>query len=105
MPDEQDSQQVVGRPAPVAALRCGGARDDPRLQQGAYITDGIELYEVTGLRRGPGVAGVATARVIVEDCRSYRALEFLPDRICGNFTLVRDAPVDYRPERAESIVR
>ena len=35
---------------------------DPRMQTGAYITDGIDLYEVTGMQRGPGVMGMSTVR-------------------------------------------
>jgi hypothetical protein len=35
---------------------------DPRLEQGAYITDGIDLYEVTGMQREPVVPGGGTAR-------------------------------------------
>ena len=31
---------------------------DPRMQLGAYITDGIDLYEVAGMQRGPGLMGM-----------------------------------------------
>ena len=53
---------------------------DPRMQPGAYITDGIDLYEVTGTQRGPGVMGISTVRISVENCRNLRQLEFLPDQ-------------------------
>ncbi len=75
--------------------------DDPRLQLGAYITDGVDLYEVTGLQRGPGVMGVCTVRVMVENCRNLRALEFLPDKITLAFNLVRLGPAGVGPDLQE----
>jgi hypothetical protein len=48
---------------------------DPRMQVGANITDGIDLYEVTGMQRGPGVMGMSTVRVSVENSRNLRCLE------------------------------
>jgi hypothetical protein len=76
---------------------------DPRMQLGAYITDGIDLYEVTGLQRGPGVLGMSTVRIMVENCRNLRRLEFLPDKIRVAFELVRAAPVGRCPDRLEDI--
>ena len=73
------------------------------MQAGAYITDGIDLYEVTGLHRGPGVMGVSTVRIAVENCRNLRSLEFLPDKIRSAFELVRAAPVGRCPDRLEDI--
>lgn len=76
---------------------------DPRLQTGAYITDGIDLYEVTGLQRGPGVMGMSTVRITVENCRNLRSLELLPDKIRTAFELVRAAPVGRCPDLLEDI--
>jgi hypothetical protein len=71
---------------------------DPRMQLGAYITDGIDLYEVTGMQRGLGVMGMSTVRIMVENCRNLRCLEFLPDKIRMVFELVRAAPVGLCPD-------
>jgi hypothetical protein len=76
---------------------------DPRMQMGAYITDGIDLYEVTGMQRGPGVMGMSTVRIAVENCRNLRCLEFLPDKIRTAFELVRDAPIGCCPDVLEDI--
>jgi hypothetical protein len=76
---------------------------DPRMQLGAYITDGIDLYEVTGMQRGPGVMGMTTVRIMVENCRNLRCLEFLPDKIRSAFDLVRAAPVGSCPDRIDDI--
>jgi len=77
--------------------------EDPRLQQGAYITDGIDLYEVLGMQRGPGVMGVSTVRVVVENCRNLRGLEFFPEKIRRTFNLVRTAPASRCPDRLDDI--
>jgi hypothetical protein len=76
---------------------------DPRMQPGAYITDGIDLYEVTGMQRGPGVMGVSTVRISVENCRNLRCLEFLPDKVRSAFELVKAAPVGSCPDVVEDI--
>ena len=76
---------------------------DPRLETGAYITDGSQLYEVLGLQRGPGVMGVRTVRIVVENCRNFRVLEFLPDKIDAAFELVRHPPVPAVPDVFEEI--
>jgi hypothetical protein len=76
---------------------------DPRIQAGAYITDGIDLYEVTGTQRGPGVMGISTVRIMVENCRNLRCLEFLPDKIRSSFELVKAAPVCNCPDAVEDI--
>ena len=76
---------------------------DPRMQLGAYITDGIDLYEVTGMQRGPGVMGMSTLRIVVENCRNLRGLEFLPDKIRTGFELVRAAPVGRCPDVVDEI--
>ena len=73
------------------------------MQMGAYITDGIDLYEVTGMQRGPGVMGMSTVRIAVENCRNLRCLEFLPDKIRTAFELVRAAPVGRCPDRLDDI--
>jgi len=76
---------------------------DPRIQPGAYITDGIDLYEVTGTHRGPGVMGMSTVRITVENCRTLQCLEFLPDKIRGAFDLVKNAPACSWPDVLEAI--
>jgi hypothetical protein len=76
---------------------------DPRMQLGAYITDGIDLYEVMGMQRGPGAMGMSTVRVTVENCRNLRCLEFLPDKIRTAFDLVKAAPVGCCPDKVEDI--
>ena len=76
---------------------------DPRMQLGAYITDGIDLYEVTGMQRGPGVMGMSTVRIAVENCRDLRYLELLPDKVRSAFALVRAAPVGRCPDVLEDI--
>ena len=73
------------------------------MQTGAYITDGIDLYEITGLQRGTGLMGMSTVRIMVENCRNLRCLEFLPDKIRTAFELVRAAPVGHCPDRLEDI--
>jgi hypothetical protein len=76
---------------------------DPRLQTGAYITDGADLFEVIGLQRGPGVMGIRTVRILVENCRNFRGLEFLPEKIQETFELVRHPPVPAVPDIVAAI--
>jgi hypothetical protein len=76
---------------------------DPRLEKGAYITDGIDLYEVLGLQIRPGVAGIRVPRIVVENCRNLRGFEFLPDKVRSSFELVRRAPAPRCPDRVEEI--
>ena len=76
---------------------------DPRLQTGAYLTDGVNLYEVLGIQRGPGVMGIRTVRILVENCRNFRCLEFLPDKIEAEFELVRRPPVPAVPDVVDEI--
>lgn len=76
---------------------------DPRLQTGAYITDGTDLYEVLGVQRGPGAMGIRTVRVLVENCRNLRGLEFLPEKIRTTFNLVRHPPAPACPDVMEEI--
>ena len=76
---------------------------DPRMQLGAYISDGIDLYEVTGMQRGPGVMGMSTVRISLENCRNLRRLEFLPDKIRTAFELVRAAPIGECPDMVDDI--
>ena len=76
---------------------------DPRMQMGAYITDGVDLYEVTGMERRPGVTGVSTVRIRVENCGNLRCVEFFSDKIRAAFELVRAAPVDRCPDALEEI--
>ena len=76
---------------------------DPRMQIGAYITDGLDLYEVTGTQRGPGVMGLSTVRIMLENCRNLRCFEFLPDKIRSAFDLVRAAPIGRCPDAVDDI--
>ncbi len=73
------------------------------MQAGAYITDRTDLYEVTGMQRGPGVMGISTVRITVENCRNLRCLEFLPDKIRCSFELVKAAPMCNCPDVLEEI--
>ena len=73
------------------------------MQMGACITDGIDLFEVTGMQRGPSVMGMSTVRIAVENCRNLRCLELLPDKIRTAFELVRAAPAGRCPDRLEDI--
>jgi hypothetical protein len=77
--------------------------EDPRLQQGAYITDGVDLYEVLGMQRAPAVMGVSTVRVMVENCRSLRGLEFLPEKVRKTCNLVKNAPAGSCPDLLDDI--
>lgn len=74
---------------------------DPRLQQGAYITDGTDLYEVIGERRIQ--MSVRTVRIVVENCRNFRGGEFLPESISNTFNLVRRPPEARCPDRVDEI--
>lgn len=76
---------------------------DPRMLPGAYITDGADLYEVTAVRRGPGVMGVSTVRIGVQNCRNLRQVEFLVDKVQRDFQLVRKAPIGHCPNVVEDI--
>lgn len=76
---------------------------DHRLERGAYLTDGSELYEVIDLRIRPGVMGVRTIRVVMENCRDFAVLELLPDRLRAGFTLVRRAPAARCPDHVADI--
>ena len=84
--------------ATLSIIEC-----DPRMQLGAYITDGIDLYEVTGMQRGPGMLGMSTARIMVENCPNLRCMEFMPDKIRTGFDLVRAAPIGCCPESVDDI--
>lgn len=77
------------------------SRHDPRLERGAYITDGSNLYEVVGERIFPGIAGIRTRRIMIENCRSLRGSELLSERIKAAFTLVRSAPASHCPDFVE----
>jgi hypothetical protein len=73
------------------------------MQMGAYITDGIDLYEVAGTERGTGVMGMSTVRILLENCRTLQCVDFIPDKIRTAFALVRAAPVGQCPDRLEDI--
>jgi hypothetical protein len=66
--------------------------DDPRLQLGAYITDGVALVEVVGGRLTYGVFGPWHA-VCVEDCLTLQIGEYSADAIRRRFRLVRVGPL------------
>jgi hypothetical protein len=76
---------------------------DPRLQCGAYITDGTELYEVLRHRPGGFGGGVAGA-VLLENCRSLCAVQLHAARIRSACRLVRAAPDPRCPDVVEQIV-
>jgi hypothetical protein len=78
-------------------------KEDPRMQTGAYITDGISLYEVRGVQRAPGRIGHMAMRLMLEDCYSFHRVEFLVDKIRRSFTLVRPAPAASCPDMFEEI--
>ena len=73
------------------------------MRPGAYITDGVDLYEVNGTQQGPGVMGVSTVRIIVENCRTLRCLELIPDKIRCSFELVKAAPAGRCPDMVDDI--
>ena len=75
-----------------ASLTAVELDTDPRLEPGAYLTDGTNLYEVADVRRGTRVMGVATVRIVLENCRSMSRVEFLPEKVKRSFRLVRRAP-------------
>ena len=81
----------------------GVSTPDPRLQTGAYITDGTDLYEVLGIQRGPGPMGIRTVRVLVENCRNLRGLEFVPEKVRATFNLVRHPPAPACPDLIDDI--
>jgi hypothetical protein len=105
-PDREGSKQAAGpgRSFGIGLRAIGITGDDPRLQRGAYVSDGIDLYEIISMQRAPGVMGVSTVRVIVENCRNLHRLEFLPDNIRRSFKLVRQAPIGHCPDLLEDIV-
>jgi hypothetical protein len=80
---------------------------DPGLQQGAYITDGTDLYEVLGIRRGPAALGVSTVRILAENCRNLRGREFLPDKIPPGLPARQGRPSGRvsRPGRGDRMVK
>ena len=77
---------------------------DPRLETGAYITDGMELYEVLRRRAGVRGGGFASGCVLVENCRTLCCAEFLVPRIRAAFRLVRSAPAPCCPDLVDQIV-
>jgi hypothetical protein len=77
---------------------------DPRLQPGAYITDGRRLYEVVRRRAGTHAGGFAMGCVLVEDCRTLSAAQVLAQRIRSAFRLVRPAPDPRCPDLVDEIV-
>jgi hypothetical protein len=81
------------------------AGDDPRLQQGAYITDGVELYEVRELQHGRAMMGISMVWVLVENCRTLLSLRFLASTIERAFDLVRHSPEADRSGLPTEIVR
>ena len=95
-PDSLNKQ--VASPAsglPTVARTAG----DARLQRGAYVTDGTNLYEITAIRRGPGMMELTTVRVEIENrCRTFTRIELLPEEDPASFSLVRHAPVAACPD-------
>jgi hypothetical protein len=64
---------------------------DPRLQRGAYITDGEGLYFVERAAFTP--TSLRANVLVVEDCRTNSALELDVAQVEITCTLVRKPPV------------
>jgi hypothetical protein len=79
------------KPASPDSVSCPAWSADPRFQIGAYLTDGTDLFEVMGLRRGRGQIGSVAMRLILEDCYTLRRVEFLIDKVRRRFRLVRES--------------
>jgi hypothetical protein len=77
--------------------------EDPRLQQGAYLTDGLELYEVASVRRSSVMIYGAVIHVIIENCRDLSRHQLPPENIRRGFDLVRNAPLGSCPDFLEDI--
>ncbi|MGO9822452.1 MAG: hypothetical protein ACLPTJ_17615 [Solirubrobacteraceae bacterium] len=94
------NKQVASAAAglPTVAHTAG----DARLQRGAYVTDGVNLYEITAIRRGPGIMEL-TVRVEIENCRTFTRIELAPEKIQRSFSLVRHAPVAACPDLVQDI--
>ena len=74
------------------------------LQPAAYITNGTSLYEVINVRRGQGLMGAMTIRVIIENCRNFARRELLPDRLRAGFRIVKEAPRAICPDHVDEIM-
>jgi hypothetical protein len=101
--DSLDKQAAGASGPSTARLRAASSGLDPRLQRGAYVTDGINLYEVTAITRGPGVMGLTTVRVEIENCCSFVRIELLPEKIQRSFSLVRPGPGADCPDLVDDI--
>ncbi len=99
--DERVAEPSTSVSPPRPAVTVGGG--DSRLQRGAYVTDGINLYEVTAIRRRGSSGRLAMTRVEIENCRSFTRIELLPEKIRRSFELVRPAPVPDCPDVFEDI--
>ena len=77
-------------------------RSDPRLQVGAYIKSGGELFEVISVQEVTS-NNEKTKRYVLENCKSLKRVPYLQREIEDGFELVRkasdtcpDAPPDFR---------
>lgn len=75
----------------------------PELQVGAYVSNGADLYEVTGAVKVSGAMGGTVWRAEVENCRTLKRLQFPPGAILNRFELVKAAPVAAVPDAADQI--
>lgn len=99
--DERVAEPSSSVSPPLLAVTAGGG--DPRLQRGAYVTDGINLYEVSAICRRGSSGRLTTTRVEIENCRTFTRIELLPEKIRRSFELVRPAPVADCPDLFEDI--
>lgn len=76
--------------------------NDSRFQVGAYISDGVDLYEVVDTVSVPQFMSAPNRRIVVENCRNEARLQFELPKIADSFELVRAAPnvPDLIPEGA-----
>jgi hypothetical protein len=79
--------------------------EDARLQPGAYVTDGIELFEVRGRWSHPSSSGISLEWVVLENCRDLSELRLLSSTVTYTFELVRPTPSGTCPHTPQDIPR
>jgi hypothetical protein len=91
--------------APAQASRplVAVTSEDARLQEGAYVTDGVELYEVAGVRRSAVLIRGVVLVVTIENCRDQSILQLPPENVRRGYRLVRSAPAPRCPDFLEEI--
>ncbi|HWF72670.1 MAG TPA: hypothetical protein VG186_04950 [Solirubrobacteraceae bacterium] len=78
-------------PANVSPGLAPSLSTDPRLQPGAYITDGEVLFWVQRAAFRPTPNSLRANVLVVEDCRTNEILEVDLERVSTTCTLVREA--------------